>query len=183
MQIRNIGSSRNIATANVLSCDISIQGQVFVVVLAGVLCYDSLFSEYPGLPGMKLKIGNPKHKPAAATEVSWWTGSTEIVPDLKGLVIFRKSSAKHRCSPSPVNIGVVFERQKGLQKVATWAGLELATFSKYKALSSSYILMYSLSLSLQWSVFGLQYPSETFAVNVTYCTFKVHKCIIVCRIQ
>ena len=143
MQIRNTGSSRNMAPANVPSCcDIPIQGQVFVVVLAGVLCYDSLFSEYPGLPGMKLKIGNPKHKPAAATEVSWWTGSAEMVPDLKGLVIFRKSSAKHRCSQSPVNIGVVFERQKGLQKVATWAGLELATFLRYKALSSSSILMY-----------------------------------------
>ena len=70
MQIRNTGSSRNMAPANALSCDIPIQGQVFVVVLASVLCYDSLFSEYPGLPGMKLKIGNPKYKPAAATEVS-----------------------------------------------------------------------------------------------------------------
>ena len=39
MQIRNTGSSKNSSTANVLSCDIPIQGQVFVVVLAGVMLW------------------------------------------------------------------------------------------------------------------------------------------------
>ena len=36
MQIGETGSSKNNATAKVLSCDLPIRGQVLVVVLAGV---------------------------------------------------------------------------------------------------------------------------------------------------
>ena len=71
----NTGFSDHLAKASLLYLQFSVPARNISYYFG--MCYDSLFSEYPVLPGMK-QIGiQAQH--AAAKEASKQTGSTEIV--------------------------------------------------------------------------------------------------------